>query len=68
MAVDRHPFNVTFRIEQGRIFDALSNPDNAMQIYRLITKLNPINVEALASIALNHFYDGNPEMALMYYR
>ncbi|XP_036327818.1 tetratricopeptide repeat protein 8 [Rhagoletis pomonella] len=68
MAVDRHPFNVTFRIEQGRIFDSMSKQDDAMQIYRLITKLNPINVEALASIALNHFYDGNPEMALMYYR
>ncbi|XP_011178528.2 tetratricopeptide repeat protein 8 [Zeugodacus cucurbitae] len=68
MAVDRHPFNVTFRIEQGRIFDALSQSDSAMPIYRLITKLNPINVEALAAIALNHFYDGNPEMALMYYR
>ncbi|XP_075153273.1 tetratricopeptide repeat protein 8 [Haematobia irritans] len=67
-AVDRHPFDVTFRIEQGRLLDAMSQTEDSMQMYRLIAKLNPINVEALACIALNYFYDNNPEMALMYYR
>lgn len=67
-AVDRHPFDVTFRIEQGRLLDAMSQADDSMQMYRLIAKLNPINIEALACIALNYFYDNNPEMALMYYR
>lgn len=67
-AVNKHPFDVTFRIEQGRLLDEMSKQDDAMQMYRLISKLNPINVEALASIALNYFYDNNPEMALMYYR
>lgn len=67
-AVDRHPFDVTFRTEQSRIYDNLMKTEDAMQIYRLIAKLNPINIEALACIALNYFYDNNPEMALMYYR
>ena len=67
-AVDKHPFDVTFRIEQGRLLDAMSKPDDAVQMYRLISRLNPINIEALACIALNYFYDNNPEMALMYYR
>uniref|UniRef100_A0A1I8M8M6 Uncharacterized protein n=1 Tax=Musca domestica TaxID=7370 RepID=A0A1I8M8M6_MUSDO len=67
-AVDRHPFDVTFRIEQGRLLDAMSKVEDSMQMYRLIAKLNPINIEALACIALNYFYDNNPEMALMYYR
>ncbi|XP_046809601.1 tetratricopeptide repeat protein 8 [Lucilia cuprina] len=67
-AVDRHPFDVTFRIEQGRLLDEQSKPEDAMQMYRLISKLNPIHIEALACIALNYFYDNNPEMALMYYR
>lgn len=67
-AADKHPFDVTFRIEQGRLLDEMSKMEDAMQMYRLISKLNPINVEALACIALNYFYDNNPEMALMYYR
>ncbi|XP_013104144.2 tetratricopeptide repeat protein 8 [Stomoxys calcitrans] len=67
-AVDKHPFDVTFRIEQGRLLDVMSQSEDSMQMYRLIAKLNPINVEALACIALNYFYDNNPEMALMYYR
>lgn len=67
-AVDKHPFDITFRIEQGRLLDLMDKTDEAMQMYRLIAKLNPINVEGLACIAFNYFYDNNPEMALMYYR
>lgn len=67
-AVDKHPFDVTFRVEQGRLLDTMSKAEESLQMYRLTTRLNPINVEALACIALNYFYDNNPEMALMYYR
>uniref|UniRef100_A0A1A9WUK4 Uncharacterized protein n=1 Tax=Glossina brevipalpis TaxID=37001 RepID=A0A1A9WUK4_9MUSC len=68
MAVDRHPFDINFRLEQGRLLDYMEKEDEGMQMYRLISRLNPINIEALACIALNYFYDNNPEMALMYYR
>uniref|UniRef100_A0A1B0G1A9 Uncharacterized protein n=1 Tax=Glossina morsitans morsitans TaxID=37546 RepID=A0A1B0G1A9_GLOMM len=67
-AVDRHPFDISFRLEQGRLLDYMGKQDEGVQMYRLISRLNPINVEALACIALNYFYDNNPEMALMYYR
>lgn len=92
-AIEQHPFDVHFRLEQGRILDQLATINNcstepttttnssttttklinnhlneSVQIYRLVAKLNPINIEALACIALNYFYDNNPEMALMYYK
>uniref|UniRef100_A0A1B0BFF9 Uncharacterized protein n=1 Tax=Glossina palpalis gambiensis TaxID=67801 RepID=A0A1B0BFF9_9MUSC len=67
-AVDRHPFDISFRLEQGHLLDYMGKQEEGVQMYRLISRLNPINVEALACIALNYFYDNNPEMALMYYR
>ncbi|EDW03416.1 tetratricopeptide repeat protein 8 [Drosophila grimshawi] len=67
-AVERQPFDVTFRLEQARIHQALLQQEDALQLYRLAAKLQPINIEALASIAVGYFYDNNPEMALMYYR
>ncbi|KAM8718097.1 hypothetical protein ACLKA7_004755 [Drosophila subpalustris] len=67
-AVERHPFEVVYRLEQARIHEAMSQQVDALQLYRLAAKLQPINVEALASIAVGYFYDNNPEMSLMYYR
>lgn len=67
-AVERHPFDVVYRLEQARIHGGMSQQEDALQLYRLAARLQPINVEALASIAVGYFYDNNPEMALMYYR
>lgn len=67
-AVERHPFDVVYRLEQARIHGGMSQQEDALQLYRLAARLQPINVEALASIAQGYFYDNNPEMALMYYR
>ncbi|XP_037958955.1 tetratricopeptide repeat protein 8 [Teleopsis dalmanni] len=66
-AVDQHPFNITFRMEQARILEII-NQDETIQLYCLITKLNPINVEALAYIGVKYFYENNPELALMYFK
>ncbi|KAI8034955.1 hypothetical protein M5D96_012302 [Drosophila gunungcola] len=66
--VDTRPFDVTYRLEQARIHQAMEQQEDALQLYRLVAKLQPINVESLASIAVGYFYDNNPEMALMYYR
>ncbi|KAH8409589.1 hypothetical protein KR222_008968, partial [Zaprionus bogoriensis] len=67
-AVERHPFDVVYRLEQARIHAGMAQQEDALQLYRLAARLQPINVEALASIAVGYFYDNNPEMALMYYR
>ncbi|XP_055839092.1 tetratricopeptide repeat protein 8 [Episyrphus balteatus] len=67
-ALDKHSYDIALRTEQGRIYELMNKADDSVQVYRLIVKMNPINVEALASIAVNYFYDNNPEMALMYYR
>ncbi|SPP79705.1 tetratricopeptide repeat protein 8 [Drosophila guanche] len=66
--VDLRPFDVTYRLEQARIHQAMERQEDSQQLYRLVARLQPINVEALASIAVGYFYDNNPELALMYYR
>ncbi|ALC38522.1 BBS8 [Drosophila busckii] len=67
-ALERHPFDVVYRLEQARIHENMLQQPEALQLYRLAAKLQPINIEALASIAVGYFYDNNPELALMYYR
>ncbi|XP_068151477.1 tetratricopeptide repeat protein 8 [Drosophila tropicalis] len=68
--VDQRPFDITYRLEQARVYQSMGEQkqEDALQLYRLVAKLQPINIEALANIAMNYFYDNNPEMALMYYR
>jgi len=63
--VDTRPFDVTYRLEQARIHQAMEQQEDALQLYRLVAKLQPINVESLASIAVGYFYDNNPEMAVI---
>lgn len=63
--VDSRPFDVTYRLEQARIHQAMEQQEDALQLYRLAAKLHPINVESLASIAVGYFYDNNPEMAVI---
>lgn len=54
--------------QQGRIFELMSNLQASARMYRHIAQLEPINAEALACIAVHHFYNNQPEMALLYYR
>lgn len=67
-ALDKLPGEVALLTQQARILELLSNLQMSARMYRHIAQLEPINSEALACIAVHHFYGNQPEMALLYYR
>ena len=40
----------------------------SVDYYRQVLKLNNTNIEAIACIAANHFYNDQPEISLKFYR
>jgi tetratricopeptide repeat protein 8 len=40
----------------------------SMEYYRQVLKLDNTNIEAIACIAANHFYNEQPEISLKFYR
>lgn len=62
------PNEVALLTQQGRILELMGNLQASVRIYRQIAKHEPINSEALACIAVHHFYGNQPEMSLLYYR
>uniref|UniRef100_A0A915Q3P7 Tetratricopeptide repeat protein 8 n=1 Tax=Setaria digitata TaxID=48799 RepID=A0A915Q3P7_9BILA len=46
----------------------LGNIENSIEAYKLVLEQDPTNIEAIACIANNYFYDDQPEIALRYYR
>jgi tetratricopeptide repeat protein 8 len=40
----------------------------SIEYYRQVLKLDNTNIEALACIAANHFYNDQPEISLKFYR
>lgn len=67
-ALEKLPNDIGLLVQQGRIFELMSNLQASARMYRHIAQLEPINAEALACIAVHHFYNNQPEIALMYYR
>lgn len=52
----------------SRCHDAINNFDKALVIYKQVLEYNPANIEALACLANDHFYNDQPEIALRLYR
>ncbi|RWS21553.1 Tetratricopeptide repeat protein 8-like protein [Leptotrombidium deliense] len=52
----------------ARVHEALTEVDESMKLYKDILRYEAINVEAIACVAMNHFYNDQPEIALRYYR
>lgn len=67
-ALSKNSNDVCLLTHKARIFEQIENVMESVGIYRAITQLDPINAEALACIAVNHFYNHHPELALLYYR
>lgn len=68
VALERLPHDVSLLTQQGRIFEQMDNLQASARMYRHIAQMEPVHVEALAAIAVHHFYGHQPELALMYYR
>lgn len=52
----------------ARIHEALNQVDDAIKFYKDVLRYDAINIEAIACIAMNYFYNDQPEVALRYYR
>lgn len=67
-ALEKFPDEMSLLIQQARILELMGNLQTSVRMYRHIAQIEPINTEALACIAVHHFYNSQPEMALLYYR
>lgn len=60
--------DISLRTQQARIMELMGNMTGSVTMYRQIALSDAMHVEALACIAVNHFYMDQPEIALIYYR
>jgi tetratricopeptide repeat protein 8 len=63
-----HPCDTHLLLGIARIFDQLNDIDRGTCYYEKVLDLDASNVEALACLASNNFYDGKPEIAMRLYR
>lgn len=59
---------VTLLTEMARIHEGINDLKSSLYYYKLIAEQDASNIEAIASIGLNYFYDFQPEVALRYYK
>jgi hypothetical protein len=52
----------------ARIYDMLADTTSASAAYKRVLQFDAANVEAMACLAANHFYEDGPEIGLRYYR
>ena len=52
----------------ARIYEGLNDLIKSTEFYRQVLKSDNTNIEAIACIAANHFYNDQPEIALKFYR
>eukprot|EP00752_Nemacystus_decipiens_P006899 g6197.t1 len=67
-ASEQHPRECRILLAIARVHDLLNDAENASVYYKQVLRLDASNVEAIASLAANHFYGDQPEIALRYYR
>lgn len=67
-ALKKFPGEVSLMTHQARILELMDNLQTSVRMHRHIAQLEPINSEALACIAVHHFYGNQPETSLLYYR
>lgn len=60
--------DVSLMTQQARILELIGNLTDSVQMYRQVGLTDAMNCEALSSIAVHHFYNSQPEIALLYYR
>jgi tetratricopeptide repeat protein 8 len=67
-ALEKLPNEICLLTQQARIYELVGNLNTSVRLYRQISLLDTMNTEALACIAVNYFYNNQPETALLYYR
>ncbi|XP_027196782.2 tetratricopeptide repeat protein 8 [Dermatophagoides pteronyssinus] len=66
--LEKHPNETLLLRYAARIHESMNEMDESIGLYRSILNYNAIDIEAIASIAMNEFYSDQPEIALRYYR
>jgi len=65
---ESHPSDTHLIIGQARIYDQLGDIDRCITYYEKVLDLDSANIESIACIASNYFYEDQPEIALRLYR
>ncbi|XP_046664093.1 LOW QUALITY PROTEIN: tetratricopeptide repeat protein 8-like [Homalodisca vitripennis] len=62
------PHEVTLMTEIARVLEGLNSIPASVKYYKEILQKDATNIEGIACIAVNHFYNDQPEVALRFYR
>ncbi|XP_018329576.1 tetratricopeptide repeat protein 8 [Agrilus planipennis] len=62
------PNDTSILTELARLNESILNTDLAVKLYKELAEEDAMNLEAIASVGLYHFYNSQPELALKYYR
>jgi len=63
-----HPFDTSLMAGSARVYEGIGETAKSVLAYKQLLGHDSTNVEAIASIAAQHFYTDNPEKALILYR
>ncbi|EER18335.1 Tetratricopeptide repeat protein, putative [Perkinsus marinus ATCC 50983] len=64
----QYPGDPSVRLGIARVAAAIGDEPASIEVYKEVLHLDPVNCEAIASLAAHHFYNDQPEVALRYYR
>lgn len=67
-ALTVYPEDVSILTEMARLNEATGEMQASIKFYRSVVIEDAMNTEAIACIAVYHFYNYQPELALRYYR
>eukprot|EP01012_Entosiphon_sulcatum_P032224 TRINITY_DN40999_c0_g1_i1.p1 TRINITY_DN40999_c0_g1~~TRINITY_DN40999_c0_g1_i1.p1 ORF type:complete len:520 (-),score=63.38 TRINITY_DN40999_c0_g1_i1:878-2437(-) len=66
--VEHFPGDTHLLLAIARVHDLLGETDKSAQFYKRVLELDSSNIESIACLASNHFYEDQPEIALRLYR
>jgi len=65
---EKFPFETSLLQGMARIHEGLGDLNECAKLYKEVLHSDNTNVEAIACLATNYFYNDQPEVALKYYR
>mmetsp|Transcript_101079 Transcript_101079/g.174624 ORF Transcript_101079/g.174624 Transcript_101079/m.174624 type:complete len:518 (-) Transcript_101079:257-1810(-) len=65
---ESHPEDTHLLLAMARVHDMLNDMDKSVVYYKKTLQLDSSNIESIACLASNHFYEDHPEIALRLYR
>lgn len=68
LGLNKYPGETYLITYAARIHEGLNQMDDTVKLYKDVLHFDAINIEAIACIAMNYFYNDQPEIALRYYR